>query len=752
MPIKLPFLPRRSEFPPDLWTKCPRCGEMLYNKQLQRNLRVCSKCGHHFRLRADARLRMLLDPDSFEEHDAGLESTDPLGFVDLKPYPDRLAAARIASGLRDAAVWGVGRIDGGPVAICVMDFAFIGGSMGSVVGEKVARAAEHALAERIPLVIVSASGGARMQEGTLALMQLAKTCAALERLAAAGVPYVSILTDPTTGGVFASYAVLGDINIAEPDALIRFAGERVASGTIAVELPPGYQRAEFLLEHGFLDRVVPRDHLRDEVARLLCYLREGSPCSTAPFPPGTPVARAAGDGHDAAFRPFGFLNPKLPALPSLPVVDAGLRGVAALGAQAAEIGAHAAEVIGGRPGDGSGTKPGSSGGATAPAVSSAGSASAPASGRAAAPASQSAGSPTAVGPASPVTGAASAPGPTAEASDPGTPRGFAGTAPDADAQERAWARVQAARNVKRPHTLDLVRAMATDVLELHGDRVFGDDPAIVGGLARIPGHAFVFVGHQRGSETDENIRRNFGMAHPEGYRKAMRLFSLAERFRLPVVTFVDTGGAYPGPASEERGVAEAIARSIALMTGLRTPIVTVITGEGGSGGALGIATADVVLALENAVYSVISPEGCASILWRDASAAKLAAASMRMTAADQLALGVVDEVIPEPAGGAQEDPVSVAGAISGRIAAHLDHLGALPVEELLQRRYLRYRTMGAFTTVEREVAPAAARRSDLAGRLRDLIEAGRATLGVPEAGPARTVVDPDVDAPLREDL
>ncbi len=743
MPIKLPFLPRRSEFPPDLWTKCPRCGEMLYNKQLERNLRVCSKCGHHFRLRADARLRVLLDPDSFEEHDAGLESTDPLGFVDLKPYPDRLAAARIASGLRDAAVWGVGRIDGQPVAICVMDFAFIGGSMGSVVGEKVARAAEHALAERIPLVIVSASGGARMQEGTLALMQLAKTCAALERLAAAGVPYVSILTDPTTGGVFASYAVLGDINIAEPDALIRFAGERVASGTIAVELPPGYQRAEFLLEHGFLDRVVPRDHLRDEVSKLLCYLREGSPCSTAPFPPGTPLARAAGDGHDAAFRPFGFLNPKLPALPSLPVVDAGLRGVAALGAQAAEIGAHAAEVIGGRPGDGSGARAMSPAGTAAPAG---GGPTGSASGRAAAP--------SVISPAAPTAGGVtSGPAPTrAEASAPGVPAGFAGTAPDADAQQRAWVRVQAARNVKRPHTLDLVRAMATDVLELHGDRVFGDDPAIVGGVARIPGHAFVFVGHQRGSETDENIRRNFGMAHPEGYRKAMRLFSLAERFRLPVVTFVDTGGAYPGPASEERGVAEAIARSIALMTGLRTPIVTVITGEGGSGGALGIATADVVLALENAVYSVISPEGCASILWRDAAAARQAAASMRMTAVDQVALGVVDEVIPEPHGGAHEDPVAVAGAISARIAAHLDQLGALPLEELLQRRYLRYRMMGAFTTVEREAAPAAARRSDLAGRLRDLIEAGRATLGVPESGPARPVVDPDVDAPLREDL
>ncbi len=723
MPIKLPFLPRRREFPPDLWTKCPRCGEMLYNKQLERNLRVCAKCGHHFRLRADARLRLLLDPDSFEERDAGLESTDPLGFVDLKPYPDRLAAARIASGMRDAAIWGVGRIDGQPVAICVMDFAFIGGSMGSVVGEKVARAAEHALAARIPLVIVSASGGARMQEGTLALMQLAKTCAALERLAVAGVPYVSIMTDPTTGGVFASFAVLGDVNLAEPDALIRFAGERVASGTIAVELPPGYQRSEFLLEHGFVDRVVSRDQLRGELATILGYLREGTPRASAPFPPGTPIARAATEAHEPAFRPFGFLNPKLPNrpglpnLPPLPGVEAGRRG-------AAQIGARAAEVIGGLMAAGDGAAPDAS--STAPAT-------APAVGLA---------------PAAPAATRAAALAPASAAAAP-----FASTAaaPDTAAQELAWARVQAARNVKRPHTLDLVRAMATDVVELHGDRLFGDDPAIVGGLARMPGHAFVFVGHQRGSETDENIRRNFGMAHPEGYRKAMRLFSLAERFGLPVVTFVDTGGAYPGPASEERGVAEAIARSIALMSGLRTPIVTVITGEGGSGGALAIATADVVLALENAIYSVISPEGCASILWRDAAAARLAAASMRLTAQDQLALGVVDEVVPEPAGGAQEDPIATAATLAGRISEHLARLQALSLEELVERRYARYRAMGAFTTVEREVAPAA-RRPDLAGRLRELIEVGRATLAGVESGSGRPSVEADVDAPLREDL
>src|SRR3954463_748683 len=301
MPIKIPsFRPRRDAYPPDLWTKCPTCGEMLFNKQLDKVLRVCPSCGHHFRLSAAARLALLLDHGSFVERDGGLESEDPLGFVDQKTYPDRIAAAQLATGMRDAAVWGTGVVDGRTVAICVMDFGFMGGSMGAVVGEKVTRAAEHSLAERIPLIVVSASGGARMQEGTLSLMQLAKTVGALERLRGAGVPYVSILTDPTTGGVFASYAVLGDVNLAEPNALIGFAGARVTAGTIAQELPPGFQRSEFLYEHGFLDRVVHRSAMRDEVARLLRYLVP-RPIEVAP----EADAEVAGL---PSFRPLSFLT------------------------------------------------------------------------------------------------------------------------------------------------------------------------------------------------------------------------------------------------------------------------------------------------------------------------------------------------------------------------------------------------------------------------------------------------------------
>jgi acetyl-CoA carboxylase carboxyl transferase subunit beta len=273
MPLKFPsFRSRREEYPERLWTRCPSCEDQLFNKQLEKAMSVCPTCGHHFRLSAPVRLSQLLDDGTFEERDAGLVSEDPLAFVDQKAYPDRIAAAQLATGLRDAALWGFGQVDGQRLAIVVMDFGFMGGSMGAVVGEKVARAAEGALVERVPLVVVSASGGARMQEGTLALMQLAKTMAALERLRAAHVPYVSVLSDPTTGGVFASYAVMGDVNLAEPNALIGFAGARVGAGTIGQELPPGFQRSEFLFRHGFIDRVVQRPDLRRELARLLRYL------------------------------------------------------------------------------------------------------------------------------------------------------------------------------------------------------------------------------------------------------------------------------------------------------------------------------------------------------------------------------------------------------------------------------------------------------------------------------------------------
>ncbi len=313
-----------------------------------------------------------------------------------------------------------------------------------------------------------------------------------------------------------------------------------------------------------------------------------------------------------------------------------------------------------------------------------------------------------------------------------------------------WDRVRMARNVKRPHTLELVKAMATDVVELHGDRLFRDDPALVGGFCRFDGRRVVFVGHQKGAETDDNIKRNFGMPHPEGYRKAIRLYLLAERLQLPVVTFVDTPGAFPGPASEERGVAEAIARSIVTMTQLRTPIVTVITGEGGSGGALALAVGDVVLALENSIYSVISPEGAASILWRSADHSQQAAVAMRLTAAEQLALGVIDEVVPEPKGGAQENADEMARRLRARITAHIDTLGGRDRKALVDARYARYRQMGEFavTTQSGEVR---VERPGVFDRIRRVLEGSRTALAGGAAG-LPLMSDGDDQPPLREEV
>ena len=281
MPIKFPFSRRAA--PSDAWAKCPACDAQVFNRQLERSGRICPSCGHHFRMSVGERIDLLLDAGSFEERDAGLEAVDRLGFHDDRPYENRLEASRVKTGLRDAVVWGIGRIDGQRVAIGIFDFRFMGGSMGSVVGEKLARCFETALAERIPAIVVSASGGARMQEGTLSLMQLAKTTAPLVRLDEAGVPFISILTDPTTGGVLASFASLGDVIIAEPRALIGFAGARVASDTVGEELPEGFQTAEFLLDHGFVDMVVARPELRATLGRLLRLL----PVAAAPEAPGT---------------------------------------------------------------------------------------------------------------------------------------------------------------------------------------------------------------------------------------------------------------------------------------------------------------------------------------------------------------------------------------------------------------------------------------------------------------------------------
>jgi acetyl-CoA carboxylase carboxyl transferase subunit alpha len=284
--------------------------------------------------------------------------------------------------------------------------------------------------------------------------------------------------------------------------------------------------------------------------------------------------------------------------------------------------------------------------------------------------------------------------------------------------DAVWAHVQQARNLKRPHTLELIKFMADDFVELHGDRLCADDTAIVGGPAHIGGRRVMVIGFQKGQDTEENIRRNFGLPHPEGYRKAIRLMDMAERYAMPLLTFVDVQGAFPGAASEERGIAEAIARSVAVMTRLRTPIVVVITGEGGSGGAIALAVGDVVAALENSIYSVISPEGCAAILWRSGEQSHQAALAMKVTATDQKELGIVDLVIPEPGEGAHTDPAETARRIREVVLERFDFLGRMSLDDLVEARFRKFRVMGPYMVADRPAAPP--ERTGLTDRLRGL--------------------------------
>lgn len=539
------------------WLKCPSCDAFIYRKRLERNRKVCPECAHHFRLPLAERLAQLLDDGVFEELGEDIDTVDVLGFVDSKAYVDRLEQARRKTGRREAAAYGRGSIGGSPVVVAAMDFGFMGGSMGGAVGEVITRAAESARETRTPLLIISASGGARMQEGCVSLMQLAKTSQALARLDEAGVLAVCLLTDPTFGGVTASFAMLGDVLVAEPKALVGFAGPQVIEQTIRQKLPDGFQTAEFLRDHGMLDLVEPRESVRQALAKLLRF--------------------------------------------------------------------HAAQAPEALP----------TGWGTAPV-----------------------------------------------------------TDPDALGQRPAWDVVGLARDIGRPTTLEYAGFVFDDFQELAGDRLHGENSSIVGGVASLEGLSVVLIGHQKGHDTSELVARNFGMAEPEGYRKALRLMRHAAKFGMPIVTLVDTPGAFPGLGAEERGQAVAIARNMMEMARLPVPIVTVVTGEGGSGGALGLAVGDRVLMLENAYYSVISPEGCSVILWNSASAAPQAAEALRMVGPDLLRLKVMDAVVPEPEGGAHTDPVAAAANLKEALVTCLNDLLPLDPDVLLDARYQRFRLFG----------------------------------------------------------
>ena len=545
---------RRPEVPEGLLRKCNKCGGAIIAEDVKKDHYICPKCGGYFRVHARRRIEMVTDEGSFEEWDSDLQGGNPLEY---KGYEEKLEKLQEKTGLSEAVITGKAKIDGRETAIGVCDGRFLMASMGEAVGEKIARAVERATEERLPVILFACSGGARMQEGIVSLMQMAKTSAALKHHSDAGLLYISILTDPTTGGVTASFAMLGDVILAEPKALIGFAGPRVIEQTIGQKLPEGFQRAEFLLEHGFLDAIVERPQMKAVLSKILALHENGK---------GTDFNRkeCAQD-----------------------LVEDGRK----------------------------------------------------------------------------------------------------------EEKLTAWQRVELSRRKDRPVGSDYIDALFTDFVEFHGDRYFADDKAIIGGVARFHGMPVTVIAQAKGRNTKENIERNFGMPKPEGYRKALRLMKQAEKFARPVICLVDTPGAFCGLEAEERGQGEAIARNIYEMSGLKVPVVSIIIGEGGSGGALAMATADEVWMLENSIYSILSPEGFASILWKDSSKAKEAAEVMKLTAENLKSQGIVERVFAEPQTYTVQNMDSVIMQINEAIEEFLMRYGSMSEQELIRHRYERFRNM-----------------------------------------------------------
>ena len=552
----------RPEVPEGLLRKCNKCGAAIIAEDVKQGNYICPKCGGYFRIHAYRRIQMVIDEGTFEEWDHDLTGGNP---VNYKGYPEKVQALQEKTGLKEAVVTGRGKINGRETVIAVCDGRFLMASMGWAVGEKITRAVERATEEKLPVIIFACSGGARMQEGITSLMQMAKTSAALERHSKAGLLYVSVLTEPTTGGVTASFAMLGDIILAEPGALIGFAGPRVIEQTIRQKLPKGFQRAEFLVEHGFVDDIVRREDLKETLGKILEMHEGQSTDSTS-------------ENEKASYINKDEFSPK-------PDV------------------AHA----------------------------------------------------------------------------------------DINPYLTAWERVQLSRKTDRPSGSDYIEALFTDFMEFHGDRNYGDDRAVIGGIAKFHGRPVTVIVQEKGTNTKENIAHNFGMPMPEGYRKALRLMKQAEKFHRPVICFVDTPGAFCGIEAEERGQGEAIARNLRELAGLKTPVLSIVTGEGGSGGALALAAGDQVWMLENSVYSILSPESFASILWKDSTKAKEAAAVMKLTASDLYQKGIIEQVIPEPENLTPESLWQVTERLDDRIRAFLKQYTVLSEEELLEMRYARFR-------------------------------------------------------------
>ena len=541
---------KTPEVPEGIMKKCNYCKSAIFTEDVKNNYNICPKCGGHFRIHARTRIEMLTDIDSFEEWDKDISYKNPLEY---SGYEDKIKVMQEKTKLTEAVVTGKAKINGEDTAIGVMDSRFIMASMGWAVGEKITRLFEKALEEKLPVILVCASGGARMQEGITSLMQMAKTSAAIKRFSDNGGLYISLLTNPTTGGVTASFAMLGDIILAEPDALIGFAGPRVIEQTIGQKLPKGFQKSEFLLEHGFIDRIVKRKEMKQVLSDLLkVHGCERNICT-----------------------------------------------------EVCEDNEHICELKSMNP----------------------------------------------------------------------------------------WSRVEKSRAKDRPVGTFYIESLFDKFIEMHGDRYFGDDPAIVGGVAMFHGCPVTVIAEEKGSTTKDNIKRNFGMPSPEGYRKALRLMKQAEKFKRPVICFVDTPGAFCGLEAEERGQGEAIASNLYEMSGLKVPVVSIVIGEGGSGGALAMAVADEVWMLENSIYSILSPEGFASILWKDSKRAKEAAELMRLTAADLKAAGIIEDIIPEPEHLTTETFSCVKNLLDNKLKKFITTYIYMDADEIVQRRYDRFRVM-----------------------------------------------------------
>ncbi|MDF2887541.1 MAG: acetyl-CoA carboxylase, carboxyl transferase, beta subunit [Lacrimispora sp.] len=546
--------------PEGLWKKCNKCCQPIYAEDVRSSHYVCPKCKGYFRVHAFQRIEITADAGTFEEWDKEIEFENPL---DFPAYEKKIAAAREKTGLSEAIVTGVCEINGQKAVLGVCDAGFIMSSMGHAVGEKIARAVERATAEKLPVVIFACSGGARMQEGIVSLMQMAKTSAALKRHHKAGQLYVSVLTDPTTGGVTASFAMLGDIILAEPGALIGFAGPRVIEQTIGQKLPEGFQRAEFLLEHGFVDKLVPREEMKETLTSIL---RLHNPHNKETF---------CVDNQETDETNCGKKN--------------GLWFK--------------------------------------------------------------------------------------------------------KSKRSPWDTVQLSRSAERPVASDYIHQIFDDFMEFAGDRYFKDDGAIVGGIATFHGMPVTVIGQEKGKNTKDNIRRNFGMPSPEGYRKALRLMKQAESFNRPIICFVDTPGAFCGLEAEERGQGEAIARNLFEMADLTVPVLSIVIGEGGSGGALALAVGNEVWMMENSIYSILSPEGFASILYKDSKKANDAARVMKITAKDLMDLGLIERVIPEEEPACAENLPGIAKEMDRAIMEFFADFLTMTEEELANQRYDRFRRM-----------------------------------------------------------